>query len=164
MLQNRRGPSLTPGVNPGYFMPIRGTPFTLASPGFGRGVQHYSKRPPWNKGAVATDKDAHRQLSLLFFSVFLELIYFWGIVDLQCCINFRCTAKQFSYIGLPRWLSGKESARSAWDSGSIPELGRSSGEGNGNPLQYSYLGNPTDRGASRAVVNRLQKSQTWLSN
>ena len=41
--------------------------------------------------------------------------------------------------GLPWWLSGKESAYNAGDSGSIPVLGRSPGEGNGNPLQDSCL-------------------------
>ena len=41
----------------------------------------------------------------------------------------------------------KASACSVGDSGSIPGLGRSPGEGNGNPLQYSSLENPTDRGA-----------------
>ena len=45
------------------------------------------------------------------------------------------------------WLSGKESAASVGDMGSIPRSGRSPGEGNGNPLQYSCLGNPMDRGA-----------------
>ena len=50
---------------------------------------------------------------------------------------------QFTTLeGLPRWLSGKESACSAGDPGSIPRLGRSPGEGNGNPLQYSCLENP----------------------
>ena len=51
--------------------------------------------------------------------------------------------------GLPQWLSGKESACNAGDTGnpdSIPGLGRSPGEGNGNELQYSCLGNPMDRG------------------
>ena len=42
--------------------------------------------------------------------------------------------------GLPRWLSGKESACNAEDSGSVPGSWRSPGEGNGNPLQYSCLG------------------------
>ena len=42
---------------------------------------------------------------------------------------------------------GKESARSAGDPGSIPGSGRCPGEGNGNSLQYSCLGNPTDREA-----------------
>ena len=42
---------------------------------------------------------------------------------------------------------GEESARNTGDSGLIPELGRSPGEGNGSPLQYSCLENPMDRGA-----------------
>ena len=42
------------------------------------------------------------------------------------------------------------------------ESGRSSGEGNGNPLQYSCLGNPTDRGAWLAAVHRVAKSRTQL--
>ena len=49
--------------------------------------------------------------------------------------------------GFPRNSVGKESACNAADAGSIPELGRSPGEGNGNPLQYSYLENLMDRGA-----------------
>ena len=49
--------------------------------------------------------------------------------------------------GLPQWLSGKESACDAGNMGSIPGLGRSPGEGNGNALRYSCLGNPMDRGA-----------------
>ena len=55
-------------------------------------------------------------------------------------------------IWLPQWLSGKESACNAGDTGWIPGSGRFPGEGNGNPLQYSCLGNPMDRGAWRAVV------------
>ena len=47
---------------------------------------------------------------------------------------------------------GKESACNTRDLGSIPGLGRSPGEGNGNPLQYSCLENPMDRGAWRATV------------
>ena len=46
------------------------------------------------------------------------------------------------------------------DSGSVPALGRSPGEGNGNPLQYSSLGNPMDRGAWRATVHGVPKSPT----
>ena len=49
--------------------------------------------------------------------------------------------------GFPSGLDGKESACNAGDPGSIPGLGRSSGEGNGNPLQYSCLENPMDGGA-----------------
>ena len=67
-------------------------------------------------------------------------------------------------MGFPSWLSGKESAYNADDVGWVPGLGRSSGEGNGNPLQYSCLGNPMDRGAWRAAVHGVTKSRTWLSN
>ena len=52
---------------------------------------------------------------------------------------------------------GKESACNIEDLGSIPELGRSPGEGNGNPLQYSRLENPMDRGAWRATVHGVAK-------
>ena len=62
------------------------------------------------------------------------------------------------------WLSGKESAYNARDTGdivsSIPASGRSPGEGNGNPLQYSYLENPMDRGAWWATVCRMAESDT----
>ena len=46
------------------------------------------------------------------------------------------------------------------DTDSIPALGRPSGEGNGNPLQYSCLGNPMDRGAWKPTVHRVKKSWT----
>ena len=46
------------------------------------------------------------------------------------------------------------------DVGSILELGRSPGRGHGNPLQYSYLENSMDRGAQRATVHGVAKSQT----
>ena len=48
------------------------------------------------------------------------------------------------------------------DVGSVPRLGRSPGERNGNPLQYSCLENPMDRGAWQATVHRVAKSQTQL--
>ena len=54
---------------------------------------------------------------------------------------------QQPYAGFSRYSGGKESAYKAGDPGSIPGLGRSPGEGNGNPLQYSCLENPMDREA-----------------
>ena len=48
------------------------------------------------------------------------------------------------------------------DAGFIPVLGRSPGEGNGNPLQYSCLENPMDRGAWEAIVHGVAKSRTQL--
>ena len=50
------------------------------------------------------------------------------------------------------------------DASSIPGSGRSPGERNGNPLQYSCLGNPMDRGAWQATVHGVAKSQTQLSD
>ena len=50
------------------------------------------------------------------------------------------------------------------DAGSIPGSGRSLGEGNGNPLQYSCLENPMDRGAWAATVHGVAKSRTRLSD
>ena len=64
---------------------------------------------------------------------------------------------RFSSRVLPWWLSSKESACNAGDPGSIPGLGRSPGEGNGDPLQYSCLENPMDRGAWWAPVCGSQR-------
>ena len=66
------------------------------------------------------------------------------------------------FVGLPWWLS-KESACNERDQGLIPGLGRSPGEGNGFPLQYSCLENSMDRGAWQATVHGVAKSQTPLS-
>ena len=69
-------------------------------------------------------------------------------------------------MGLPRWVGSKESAYSAGaaeDVSSIPGSGRSPGRGNSNPLQYSCLGNPMDRGAWRATVHGVIKICTELS-
>ena len=59
---------------------------------------------------------------------------------------------------------GSDDKESAGDSGSIPGSGRSPGGGNGNPLQYSCLENPMDRGVWWATVHGVEKSQTRLSN
>ena len=64
----------------------------------------------------------------------------------------------------PNGSDGKESACNAGDMDSIPGLGRSPGEGNGNPPQYSCLKNPRDRGAWQAAVHGVAKSQTRLSD
>ena len=75
---------------------------------------------------------------------------------------------------LPRWLSGKESACNARESGdmcSVPGLGRSPREGNGNSLQYTCLENSMERGASQATVQEVpeldmnkQLSMHWGTN
>ena len=65
---------------------------------------------------------------------------------------------------LPWWLVVKNPPASAGDSSLIPRSGRSPGRGNGNPLQYSCLGNPIDSGAWQATVHRVAKSPARLSN
>ena len=64
----------------------------------------------------------------------------------------------------PGGLDSKESSCMVGDLSSTPGSGRSPGEGNGYPLQYSYLGNPMDRGAWQATVDGAAKSQAQLSN
>ena len=65
-------------------------------------------------------------------------------------------------MDFPGGPDGKESVCNAEDTGSIPGLGRSHGEGNSNPLQYSCLENSMDRGAWWATVHGIAKSQTRL--
>ena len=67
-------------------------------------------------------------------------------------------------MGFPDSSVGKESACNAGDMALIPESGRSPGEENGYPLQYSCLENSKDRGAWRATVHGIKKSWTKLSN
>ena len=69
--------------------------------------------------------------------------------------------------GFPGGASGKDpaaNARDMRDVSSIPGLGRSPGGQHGNPLQYSGLENPVDRGAWRAAVHRVTKSRIQLSD
>ena len=72
---------------------------------------------------------------------------------------------KWCFLGLPWWLSGKESACRAGaigDTDSIPGSGRSSREGHGNPLQYSCLENLMDRGPWWATVHGVTKNRTQL--
>ena len=69
----------------------------------------------------------------------------------------------FKEIGLPQWLSNKESTGNAGDTGDvglIPGLERFPGEGNGNPLEYFCLGNLMDRGVWQATVHRAAEPDT----
>ena len=77
-------------------------------------------------------------------------------------ILYSCNKYILSIKGLPWWLSGKETADEG-DVGSVPGLGRSPGEGNGNPLQDSCLENSKDRGTWWATVHGVAKSLPRLS-
>ena len=67
-------------------------------------------------------------------------------------------------LGFPGGSDGKEPACNVGYQGSIPGLGRSPGEGNGNPLQYSCLENSMDRGAWWSLIHGVAKSWTGLSD
>ena len=69
----------------------------------------------------------------------------------------------FFFLGFPGGSDGKASAYNMGDLGLIPGLGRSPGEGNGNPLQCSCLGSPMDRGAWGVTIHGITKSGTQLS-
>ena len=69
-----------------------------------------------------------------------------------------------THLGFPGGSDGKASACNVGDPSLIPGLGRSSGERNGTPLQYSCLENSMDGGASWATVHGVAKSQAGLSN
>ena len=86
-----------------------------------------------------------------------QLFYF---VVLYCQVELHHSIP----LGFPAGSDGKESTCDAGDPDSIPGLGRSPGEGNGNPLQDSCLENPMDRGAWWATVHGVANSQTQLSD
>ena len=77
----------------------------------------------------------------------------------QICMSLLSFQKDF-----PGGSDSKVSVYNAGDPVSIPGLGRSAGEGNGNPLQCSCLENPIDRGAWWATVHGVAKSRTQLSD
>ena len=91
-------------------------------------------------------------------------------VSIKLIINIIYSEKTHTHIfiyekqlGFPGGSSGKESACSAGDLGSISGLGRSPGEGNSYSLQYSWLENSMDRGAWQAADHGVAKSQAQLS-
>ena len=120
-----------------------------------------------------------------------EHVFCGTLLTLPCaCVNewhTPCDASEEPCSAVPRWphrahsrnllavytdlpmtflggSDGRASAYNARDLGSIPGLGRSPGEGNGNPLPYSCLENPMDGGAWWALVHGVAKSQTRLSD
>ena len=83
--------------------------------------------------------------------------------DVQTCDQ-ALLDKHILYMGFPGGSEVKVSACNAGDVGSIPGSGRSPGEGNVSPLQYSCLENPMDGGAWWATVHGVAKSRTRLSD
>ena len=98
-----------------------------------------------------------RKLSLVKW----DSVYYWG----KDKNNFLLYKKMATLIySFPCGSADKESSCNAGDQGSIPGLGRSPGEGNGNSFQYSCLGNPIDRRAYWATVYGVTESQAQLND
>ena len=79
-------------------------------------------------------------------------------------MNEVLSCQELTLIGFLGGPDGKESAYNVRGPGSIPGLGRSLREGNGNPLQYTCLENPMDRGTWQATVHGVVKSWTRLND
>ena len=77
---------------------------------------------------------------------------------------FKCTAQHHWAFLVAQWLKKKNLPARAGDLGSIPGLGRSPEEGNGNLFQYSCVKNPMDQGTWWATGHRIAKSWTRLSD
>ena len=128
--------------------------------------------------------DLRKKSTLIFHSTFIDLSSVIHLMPQRLFMVFGCflhftlvsivvlinstiqSSLMFSKMGkgLPQWLSGKESACNEGDMGLIPGPRRSLTGGtthsNGNPLQYSCLESPMDRGVRWAIVHRVTKSQT----
>ena len=92
-----------------------------------------------------------------------HMVFLLWSVDKVNCIDCFFVIQPCIFKGLPGGSDGKESACSAGDLDLILGLGRSPGEGNGYPLQYSCLENFTDKATWQATIHGVSKSQTQLS-
>ena len=111
-------------------------------------------QPPWSLSALTCLLSCHHVLCKPLSSEgFASALAFCSDYTMVCLSG-----------GFPHSSDGKESACSAGDPGLIHGLGRSPGEGNGKPLQYSCLENPTDGGAWWAPVHGVGKSRARLSD
>ena len=96
----------------------------------------------------------------------MEYIYIYTphIFFIHSSVNGHLGCIHVYIVGFPGGSDGKAFTHNEGDPGLIPVSGRSPGEGNGNPLQYSCLENSMDRGAWWATVHGVTKSQTQLSD
>ena len=93
----------------------------------------------------------------------IPLLDMYPKIKQKILLMWKDTCSPMFIEGFPGGSDGKESSCNARDLGSIPGLGRSPGGGHGNPLQYSCLGNPMDRGVWQTTVHIEAKSGTEMS-
>ena len=86
----------------------------------------------------------------------------WQVATVRQDLATKEREREMATLGFPGGSDGKESACNAGDLGSIPRFGRSPGGGHDNPLQYSCLENPMDRGAWRDTIHRVPQSPALL--
>ena len=96
--------------------------------------------------------------------VFLEMYSFFFFFGKKCILNHNDNRSALLGRGFPGCVVVSNLPANARHAGSIPVLGRSSGGGNGNPLQYFCLENSKERGGWWATVQGFVKSWTQLSN
>ena len=114
---------------------------------------------------------SHSSVMLCPFLKLLSLCVSFWLISIVMSLNsfiFPYIISNLCYF-YPVWVFPIDSVvknplTNAGDAGSIPGSGRPPGGGNGNPLQYSWLGNPVDRGAWWATVHGVSKNQIWLNN
>ena len=121
-------------------------------------VQSLGREDPLEKEStpVVLPGKSHGQRSLVGYSP-------WGHKKSDTTERLHFTHSVLT-MGFPHGSDGKESACNAEDPGSIPGSGKSPGERNGYPFQYSCLENPIHRGAWRTTVHEVPKSWAWLSD
>ena len=135
---------------------VKHLPAVWERPGLNTWVRKFPWRRKWQPTPVFLTGESRGQRSLAGYSS-------W---DYKSQTWLRAIFGGFQIRGFPGGSVAENPPASAGDVGSIPGLGRSSGEGNSNLLQYSCLGNPMDRGAWWATVHRVAKSWTglWLNS
>ena len=106
-----------------------------------------------------------RKFLIFFYNLVIHCLIYHSLNGIltNLTVYFFNFMEEILRLGFPGDSDGKESACNAGDLGSIPGSGRSPGEGNGYPLQYSCLENPMDRGPWQATVHGVTKSRTQLS-
>ena len=123
--------------------------------GFDPWVGKIPWRGKWQPTPVFLPGEPHGQRNLVGY------IQSMGSQRVGCDWAAKHTCDSWGFLG---GSVVKNLTASARDMGSIPGSRRSPGEGNGNPLQFSCLGNPMDRGAWRATVHEVAKSRMWFSH